>query len=135
MTGDQPQPSQEDSVGDRVLDAVENAADLAGSAVETAASTCFVVDLFEDAFDDVCYVATAVHGNLDAPEVVLLRRYRDQRLMRTRAGRGFIAVYYRIGPFGAAVINRFPRLRVPARRVLTPVVWWARRSIGTHKPN
>lgn len=127
------QPPQDDSIGDRVADGVEGAADLADSAIDAAASTCFVVDLFEEVLD-ACNVATAAHGDLDAPEVVLLRRYRDQRLRPTRAGRLFIRLYYRVGPLGAALINRFPRLRAPARRALGPAVWWARRSVDVYRP-
>lgn len=101
---------------------IEAGADVA----DAAASTCFVVDLF----DDVCYVATAAHGDLDAPEVVLLRRYRDARLRPRRLGRLFIAVYYTIGPVAAAGITAVPVLRRAARRALAPAVWWARRQVG-----
>lgn len=87
---------------------------------------CFVLDLF----DDACYVATAAHGDLDAPEVVALRRYRDERLARHRPGQVFIAAYYALlGPAGAAVLNRFPALKAPARRALAPVVRFARRAV------
>lgn len=86
---------------------------------------CIVESVF-----DGCYVATAAHGDFDAPEVVTLRQYRDQRLLVRRSGRAFSAFYYRFGPYPAAVIDRFPALRAPARQVLRPAVWWARRKVG-----
>ena len=83
-----------------------------------------------DAAFDPCYVATAAHGDFDAPEVLTLRRYRDQRLMVRPAGRAFSRFYYYFGRYPAAVILRYPVLRAPARAVLRPAIWWASRKIS-----
>ena len=45
-----------------------------------------------------CYVATAVYGSYDCPEVWTLRRFRDYRLSKTLIGRWFIRTYYAISP-------------------------------------
>lgn len=45
-----------------------------------------------------CYVATAVYGSYDCPEVWTLRRYRDYTLAETWYGRAFIHTYYAISP-------------------------------------
>ena len=45
-----------------------------------------------------CYVATAVYGSYDCPEVWTLRRYRDYTLAGTWYGRAFIKAYYTISP-------------------------------------
>ena len=45
-----------------------------------------------------CYVATAVYGSYDCPEVWTLRRFRDNTLAETWYGRAFIRVYYAISP-------------------------------------
>lgn len=45
-----------------------------------------------------CYVATAVYGSYECPEVWTLRRYRDNTLAVTWYGRVFIRVYYAISP-------------------------------------
>ncbi len=45
-----------------------------------------------------CYVATAVYGSYDCPEVWTLRRYRDYSLALTWYGRLFITLYYAISP-------------------------------------
>lgn len=45
-----------------------------------------------------CYVATAVYGSYDCPQVWTLRRYRDQDLASTWYGRAFIHTYYTISP-------------------------------------
>ena len=45
-----------------------------------------------------CYVATAVYGSYDCPQVWTLRRYRDNTLAKTWYGRAFIRFYYAISP-------------------------------------
>lgn len=46
-----------------------------------------------------CYVASAVYGSYDCPEVWTLRRYRDYDLAKTSYGRVLIHTYYTISPF------------------------------------
>jgi hypothetical protein len=45
-----------------------------------------------------CYVATMVYGSYDAPEVMVLRRFRDTTLSNSKAGRAFIRWYYSWSP-------------------------------------
>ena len=45
-----------------------------------------------------CYVATAVYGSYDCPEVWTLRRFRDHVLAQTWYGRLFIKLYYAVSP-------------------------------------
>lgn len=45
-----------------------------------------------------CYVATAVYGSYDCPQVWTLRRFRDYTLAETWYGRAFIHTYYAISP-------------------------------------
>ncbi len=45
-----------------------------------------------------CYIATAVYGSYDCPEVWVLRRFRDNILAKTWYGRTFIRTYYAISP-------------------------------------
>lgn len=45
-----------------------------------------------------CYIATAVYGSYDCPEVWTLRRYRDNVLDHTWYGKLFIRIYYSISP-------------------------------------
>lgn len=48
--------------------------------------------------DRGCYVATAVYGSYDCPQVWTLRRYRDNQLAKTWYGKLFIHTYYAISP-------------------------------------
>lgn len=45
-----------------------------------------------------CYVATAVYGSYDCPQVWTLRRFRDYMLAKTWYGRTFIHIYYAVSP-------------------------------------
>lgn len=45
-----------------------------------------------------CYVATAVYGSYDCPQVWTLRRFRDYTLGESWYGRAFIRTYYAISP-------------------------------------
>lgn len=47
--------------------------------------------------DSRCFIATAVFG-MDAPETWRLRRFRDEQLMKSGAGRAFVRIYYAISP-------------------------------------
>ena len=65
-----------------------------------------------------CYVATAVYGSYDCPQVWVLRRYRDHKLSTNPFGRAFIIFYYATAPtaiklFGKAKwFNRFLKERL-----------------------
>ncbi len=59
-----------------------------------------------------CYVATAVYGSYNCPEVWTLRRYRDFTLAKSWYGRAFIRTYYAISPtmvkwFGKTKLFKF----------------------------
>ena len=45
-----------------------------------------------------CFVATAVYGSYNCPQVWTLRRYRDETLAETWHGRAFIKLYYAVSP-------------------------------------
>jgi hypothetical protein len=65
-----------------------------------------------------CFVATAVYGGADCPEVAALRRFRDERLLPHAAGRLAVRIYYRVGPTLARWVAVRPRLAGLCRRVL-----------------
>ena len=71
-----------------------------------------------------CFVATAAFGDYDAPEVVFLRKYRDESLSQSAAGRAFIHAYYAFSPSLAMVIAKSVFLRAVARKFfLQPMIF------------
>lgn len=55
-------------------------------------------DLAKKSSSGGCYVATAVYGSYDCPQVWTLRRFRDYDLASSIHGRAFIKAYYAISP-------------------------------------
>ena len=50
------------------------------------------------ATESACYVATMAYGDYDHPQVMELRRFRDNFLSKTIIGRNFIKLYYKYSP-------------------------------------
>lgn len=65
-----------------------------------------------------CFIATACYDDPDCPEVMALRRFRDQRLLGWRGGRMAVRLYYAASPTLAAWLVRRPRLKAWVRRSL-----------------
>ena len=64
--------------------------------------------------DTLCYIATMVYGDVDEPEVKILRGYRDRVLRKYALGRLFIEIYYRYSP---SFVSRF-RNSVNVNRII-----------------
>ena len=79
-----------------------------------------------------CFVATAAYGNYNHPMVLVLREFRDSRLVHCDAGRRFIEIYYAAGPSLAGLIQERPWACFVVRLALLPVVFIA--FILTHFP-
>lgn len=69
-----------------------------------------------------CYVATAIYGSYDCPQVWTLRRYRDNFLSKTVCGYAFIKIYYRISPFFVRVFGNSKWFNSLGRNVLDHIV-------------
>ncbi len=65
-----------------------------------------------------CYIATAVYGSYDAPQVMTLRRFRDETLRKTVLGRWFIRVYYRLSPPIAERLKNAKHINTFVRSIL-----------------
>lgn len=69
-----------------------------------------------------CYVATAVYGSYDAPEVRVLRRWRDSSLQMSAVGRLFVRFYYLTSPCLVNAVGNRPWFVVPSRAMLDRLV-------------
>jgi hypothetical protein len=85
--------------------------------------------------DSGCFIATAAFGSPLAPQVQVLRAFRDRYLLPTAAGRWLVQRYYAMSPALADAIRDRVALRGIVRLGLTPVVWsvWmVMHGTGTH---
>jgi hypothetical protein len=77
-----------------------------------------------------CFIATAAFGSTMAPDVVLLRQFRDNWLLTNAPGRAFVSFYYHVSPPMAAYIAGHEGLRTATRVVLTPLVFSIKHPLG-----
>ncbi len=69
-----------------------------------------------------CFIATAAYGSYAAPEVQVLRNFRDRFLLTTGTGRRLVAWYYRNSPAAAELLNAHPSFKPAVRVMLLPAV-------------
>ena len=81
-----------------------------------------------------CFIATAAFGHYSAPQVQLLRDFRDRFLLTNAPGRAFVAWYYRYGPRGAAFIDEHPWCKPAVRLLLLPLIGGAMFLLHTSLP-
>lgn len=65
-----------------------------------------------------CYIATAVYGSYDAPEVLVLRKFRDEVLKQSALGRIFIKTYYVLSPSIAIKMKKMKSVNHIIKKVL-----------------
>ena len=69
-----------------------------------------------------CYIATAVYGSYDCPEVWTLRRFRDNTLSKTLIGQAFIKVYYAVSPTIVRLFGNKPSFNTFWKHILNFMV-------------
>ena len=75
-----------------------------------------------------CFIATACYGSNDAPEVLALRSFRDEVLLKVRFGKTLVQFYYLVSPTIANFITKRRTLKDMIRLLLIkPLVSLIRR--------
>ena len=69
-----------------------------------------------------CYIATAVYNSYNAPEVLCLRRFRDEILSTSTIGRLFIRAYYFFSPPIAEKLKKTRVINMLVRKILDKIV-------------
>jgi lysophospholipase L1-like esterase len=69
-----------------------------------------------------CFIATAAYGSALEPQVVLLRKFRDLRLLTNAPGQAFVRWYYATSPPVADFIAQHDLARLTVRVALLPLL-------------
>ncbi len=77
-----------------------------------------------------CFIATAAFGTDMESEVVVLRKFRDQKLLTNSLGKKFVALYYKTSPPVADFIRERSNLRALVRASLKPLIFVSRLTVG-----
>jgi len=70
-----------------------------------------------------CFIATASYGSPLADDVTVLRRFRDDFLLKSSVGRVLVKVYYGFSPPLAEYISKHKIPRIATRIALSPIVY------------
>jgi len=76
-----------------------------------------------------CFIASAVYGSPMVVEEIILRAFRDNKLLTNNVGRSFVKFYYKHSPPIANFIAKRQYARVIVRLILKPIVWFAKTSV------
>ena len=80
-----------------------------------------------------CFVATAAYGSYSHPDVIDLRRFRDEVLVRHAAGRAFIRAYWVVGPKLARLVSAEGVSGRAARALIAPLARLARERVDRRR--
>ena len=80
------------------------------------------VPYLSDGSSEGCYIATAVYGSYDCPEVWVLRRFRDYGLRKCAIGRSMIRAYYSVSPKLVKRFGHIEKLKCAVRSILNVFV-------------
>lgn len=69
-----------------------------------------------------CFIATAAYGSSNAPEVLLLRKFRDEVLLTSKVGKCVVSIYYFFSPPLASLVSRARVIGGLVRLMLLPVL-------------
>lgn len=106
------------------------------SGYESVRSALVTVTFATSGGDGGCFIATAAYGSYEAPNVKILREFRDNYLLKSFefralsfefeipniAGRAFVTLYYKISPPIADFIRGSEVLRAAVRVLLMPLI-------------
>lgn len=69
-----------------------------------------------------CYIATAVYGDYNCPEVKVLRNFRDNYLLKYKVGKAFVNYYYKYSPNLVRKLKKYNTINRLVKRILSKVI-------------
>jgi len=84
----------------------------------------------KDKESGVCFIATAAYGTPLAPEITVLREFRDKKLETSYIGSLLVNVYYKISPSVADFIRQREIMKKITRSFLKPIIFVIKEFMG-----
>ena len=72
--------------------------------------------------NSMCFIATATYESYNAPEVIFLRNWRDNVLLKSKVGTLFVKLYYHISPFIAKMVKNNYKLKIISKFLLNKFI-------------
>lgn len=69
-----------------------------------------------------CYIATMAYGSYEHPQVLQLRKFRDETLATSAFGRKFISAYYKVSPKLVELLESKPTINLAIRTLLNAFI-------------
>jgi hypothetical protein len=69
-----------------------------------------------------CYIATMAYGDYDHPQVIQLRKFRDETLSKSYLGQLFIKIYYKYSPTLVEVLRNQKQVNTFIRTILNQII-------------
>jgi len=69
-----------------------------------------------------CYIATMAYGSYEHPQVLELRKFRDNTLSKSYFGRGFIRIYYKYSPKLVEQLKDKPLVNQAIKSILNTLI-------------
>jgi hypothetical protein len=70
---------------------------------------------------DNCYITTCVYGDLNHPNTIEFRKFRDKFLNHFLFGRLFVAFYYLVSPTFVRLIDNKPKLKKISKHIIEKI--------------
>lgn len=77
---------------------------------------------FGDTKKSGCYIATMAYGNYEHPQVIVLRKFRDDVLQKYLIGRIFVKIYYFISPKIVLILKENHTINRIIRKMLDKLI-------------
>tara|TARA_B100000795_G_C22664514_1_gene385421 strand:+ start:320 stop:850 length:531 start_codon:yes stop_codon:yes gene_type:complete len=76
-----------------------------------------------DSSSEGCYIATMAYGDYEHPQVLELRKFRDEILKQSFLGRIFIILYYKFSPFMVKKLKEKERINIKIKELLDKFIY------------